>query len=85
MKNVAFTICAKNYLAQAITLKKSFEQHNPESDFFIYLADEIGDGIVISFKDGAFMREVAKSDVTVIKFLRDDEFSCRCFSIHPIE
>lgn len=53
MKNVAFTICAKNYLAQAITLKKSFEQHNPESDFFIYLADEIGDGI-----DKASVREL---------------------------
>lgn len=38
--NAVFTICAKNYLAQALTLKESFEKHNND-DFFIYLADEI--------------------------------------------
>lgn len=43
-------------------------------DFIISnaLHDEIGDGIIISFKDGAFMREVYKTDVTVLKFLQDD-------------
>lgn len=38
--NAIFTICAKNYLAQALTLKKSAEQHNPQVDFFIFLADK---------------------------------------------
>lgn len=38
-KNVAFTICAKNYLAQAITLQTSFKNHNPNADFYIFLAD----------------------------------------------
>lgn len=36
-----FTICAKNYLAQALTLKESFQRLNPDSDFFIFLSDQI--------------------------------------------
>lgn len=39
-QNAAFTICAKNYLAQAFTLKKSFEKFNPNCDFFIFLSDD---------------------------------------------
>lgn len=39
MKDCAFTICSKNYLAQAITLKQSFEQNNRNQSFFIFLAD----------------------------------------------
>lgn len=39
-KNAAFTICAKNYLAQAFTLKKSFQKFNPNCDFFIFLSDD---------------------------------------------
>lgn len=39
-KNAAFTICAKNYLAQALTLKKSFEKNNPNIDFYIFLSDK---------------------------------------------
>ena len=38
--NVAFTICAKNYMAQALTLKESFEKYNSGIDFFIFLSDE---------------------------------------------
>ena len=39
MRKCAFTICAKNYLAQAITLKKSFERNNENCSFFIFLSD----------------------------------------------
>lgn len=39
MKQVAFTICAKNYLAQALSLKESFLANNNDSDFYIYLSD----------------------------------------------
>ena len=42
--NCAFTICAKNYLAQALTLRESFLKHNPSLNFFIFLADKI-DGV----------------------------------------
>ena len=37
-KNVAFTICAKNYLAQALTLRQSYKRHN-HTDFYIFLSD----------------------------------------------
>lgn len=40
-KNCAFTICAKNYLARAICLKKSFLKHNNDADFYIFIADRI--------------------------------------------
>ncbi len=42
--NCAFTICAKNYLAQALTLRESFLKYNPSLNFFIFLADKI-DGV----------------------------------------
>lgn len=39
--NVIFTVCAKNYLAQALTLKQSVEISNPDVDFFIFLSDDV--------------------------------------------
>lgn len=39
-KTCAFTICAKNYLGLALTLRQSFLVNNTESDFFIFIADE---------------------------------------------
>lgn len=44
MKNAVFTICAKNYLAQALTLRESVLTNN-NIDFFIYLADKANDEI----------------------------------------
>lgn len=41
MKNIAFTICAKNYIGLAQVLEKSLKTHNPDVDFFIFVADEI--------------------------------------------
>lgn len=38
-KNCVFTICSKNYLAQALTLRQSFLEHNPCADFYLFLAD----------------------------------------------
>jgi hypothetical protein len=40
MKNCVFTICAKNYIGLAIILEKSFKEHNPDSDFLIFVVDE---------------------------------------------
>ena len=37
--NCIFTICSKNYLAQALTLKESAKKHETDTDFFIFLAD----------------------------------------------
>jgi hypothetical protein len=39
MKNVIFTICAKNYLAQAYTLGQSIKDNEPDTDFFIIVSD----------------------------------------------
>jgi hypothetical protein len=39
MGNCAFTICAKNYLARALTLRESFLKNNGNVDFYIFLAD----------------------------------------------
>ncbi|WP_316809619.1 hypothetical protein [Pedobacter agri] len=50
MRNAIFTICAKNYLAQAKTLGYSVKKHCPDVDFFILLSDEI-DGINIKCED----------------------------------
>lgn len=43
-------------------------------DFIISneLHDKIGDGIIISFKDGAYVREIYKNEVTILKFLQKD-------------
>lgn len=40
-KNAIFTVCAKNYLAQALTLKQSVEATNPNTGFFIFLSDAV--------------------------------------------
>lgn len=41
MNDVIFTICAKNYLAQALSLKKSTLKHNKNIDFYIFLSDTV--------------------------------------------
>ncbi|MCA6069130.1 glycosyltransferase [Chryseobacterium sp. RG1] len=45
IKKAIFTICAKNYLAQALTLRDSILKYNPEIDFYLFLADEKTDDI----------------------------------------
>lgn len=42
-KNVIFTICSKNYFAQAKVLSRSVKKYAKDVDFFVLLADEIGD------------------------------------------
>jgi hypothetical protein len=39
MNNVIFTICAKNYLAQAYALGESIKDNEPKTDFFIIVTD----------------------------------------------
>ena len=38
-KKCIFTICAKNYLAQALTLKESVKSNDPDTDFYLFLSD----------------------------------------------
>lgn len=49
-KNVVFTICAKNYLAQAKTLGDSIKKFCPDVDFYIGLSDET-DGADLTCQD----------------------------------
>lgn len=46
MKKAIFTICAKNYLGQALTLKESCLRWNPEISFFIFLSDAPDEEII---------------------------------------
>ncbi len=43
MKTAWFTICAKNYLAYAITLYQSLVQHHEDAQFTVFLVDELDD------------------------------------------
>jgi hypothetical protein len=47
MNNVVFTICAKNYLAQAYALGESLKIYEPDIDFFIIVSD-LEDGITLN-------------------------------------
>lgn len=46
MKNILFTIVAKNYLASARALAKSISISNPDCDFYIVLADKANEKIL---------------------------------------
>lgn len=57
MNNCVFTIVAKNYIGLAQILEESFKEKNPETDFFIFVADnlpndlkadELSDNIIIT-------------------------------------
>lgn len=43
MKNVVFTIVAKNYIGLAQILEDSLNAHNTDTDFFIIVADDFSD------------------------------------------
>ena len=47
MSNVIFTICAKNYLAQAYSLAESLKLHEANTDFFIIVSD-FEDNIILN-------------------------------------
>ncbi|WP_293943160.1 MULTISPECIES: glycosyltransferase [unclassified Sphingobacterium] len=46
--NVVFTICAKNYIGLAQILGKSVQAHNADTDFLIFVADEVFDEAILS-------------------------------------
>src|ERR1700712_2484004 len=62
MKDVIFTICARNYLAQALALKASLKQTNPGRDFYIFIADrKTGiDDVDVIFPDESWISDWLK-------------------------
>lgn len=79
-KEVIFTVCARNYLAQALTLKQSVRKANPETDFLIFIADyhtETGleegvmfldDSWIPNWKDMAFKYNVIEFSTSIKPF-----------------
>lgn len=78
MKNVVFTICAKNYLAQALVLRESTLKHN-DVDFFIFLADnkqdidvpnlvELDNSWIPNWKSMAFKYNVIEFNTSIKPF-----------------
>ncbi len=78
--NAIFTICAKNYLAQALTLRDSVIKHNLGIDMYIFLADEktpdIADSDLVTldekwipnWKDMAFKYNVIEFSTSIKPF-----------------
>lgn len=63
--NVVFTICAKNYIGLAQILEKSVLKHNIDTDFLIFVADEVLDEeILFSLPSNVF---IAKDTVNIDK------------------
>jgi hypothetical protein len=50
-RNAAFTICARNYFAQALLLRRSFLAHHPDADFHIVLVDRRDEAFAARFPD----------------------------------
>lgn len=60
-----FTICAKNYIAQALTLKQSVKKYCQDIEFFIFLSD---------LKDVDNLPEVVELDISWIPSWRNMAF-----------
>ncbi len=50
-RHAAFTICARNYFAQALLLHKSFQAHHPDADFHVVLVDRRDEAFAVRFPD----------------------------------
>lgn len=50
-QHAAFTICARNYFAQALLLHRSFKAQHPEADFHVVLVDRRDEAFAARFPD----------------------------------
>ena len=65
-----FTICARNYLAYALTLRESVREHEPDADFVIFLSDDpIDDPAISDFTIP--MAKLSIPDLDSLKFRYD--------------
>jgi hypothetical protein len=58
MNNCAFTIVAKNYIGLGLILKKSFCEYHKDIDFFIFVADEMEQGVETVPQEVVFAKSV---------------------------
>lgn len=81
-KKIVFTICAKNYLAQALSLKESLLRNNKDVDFMIFLADladapkipevvTLESGWLKNWKQMAFKYDVVEFSTSIKPFAID--------------
>ncbi len=68
-KYIAFTICSNNYLGQALALKNSFLQHNPDFELYIILVDKLSDNIDYKLINSAKLIPVAEIENIYIEEL----------------
>lgn len=82
---VAFTICAKNYVGLALILERSLKEHDPDTDFIIFIADEVGEDIKQLLPSNAYVAR----DILPVDNTRWDDMSFKynltefCTSIKP--
>lgn len=50
-RHAALTICARNYFAQALVLRRTFLAHHPDADFHVVLVDRRDDAFASRFPD----------------------------------
>ena len=72
----AFTICARNYFAQAQVLQRSFRQHNPGCDFHVVLVDR---------RDPEFSARFPHSNIVWVEDIGLPNFHANAFKFDIIE
>jgi len=75
-RRAAFTICARNYFAQALLLARSYGKHNPGCDFHIVLVDR---------RDPRFGERFADVSVTWVEDVGLPDFFANAFRFDVIE
>jgi hypothetical protein len=60
--NFAFTVCSNNYLGQALALKISFLQYNPDFTLYIIIVDEFSEEVDYTLFDPAVVIKISDID-----------------------
>lgn len=64
MENIAYTICAKNYIGLAQVLEHSIRKFNKDIEFYILVADEVDDDLLVSLPDNVLIsKDILKDQI----------------------
>lgn len=85
-RTVAFTICAKNYIGLAQILESSMIKTNPNTDFYIFVADEMDDSDLMALPHNVL---VAKNTLDISATLWENmsfwyDLTSFCTAIKPL-